>query len=357
MLFLALAFITSLVITAVAIPSIIRLARARDWLDKPSDRKAHAEHTPLLGGVGIFAGLSMALVLWIPASDYPDTRYLFASLIILFMIGIKDDLYPLSPGKKLIGQTVAAALIVYGTGATIPSFFGIFGWQELSPEFSRLFSMITLLVIINGFNLIDGINGLAGSVGAVACLFFGGYFFLVGDAFLSVIAFSLAGGILAFLYFNLTNRIFMGDTGALIIGMVIGLLTMHFLQIHHKVSVLKAPPQYLFDGVPAVAIGLLILPLFDTLRVFVLRLVKGRSPLTPDRLHVHHLLVDLGLSHGHATLWLICANLGFLAFVILFQKLDILLLLLLLFGTAALASGGLNYAVVRRRRNLKGGMT
>lgn len=354
--FLAFAFLTSLIITAVTIPSIIRLASARGWLDSPSERKIHQQQTPLLGGVGIFAGLVMALVLWMPEANYPDTRYLFASLLILFMIGIKDDLYPLSPGKKLIAQTAAAGLLVFGTGAIIPSFFGIFGWYDLSWWFSRLFSVLTLLVIINGFNLIDGINGLAGSVGTLASLFFAGYFSLVDQPYLAVLSVSLAGSLLAFLYFNFSSRIFMGDTGSLVIGMVIGMLTAHFLQLHHTISDISGATLYLFDAVPAVATGLLILPLFDTIRVFVLRVLKGRNPLAPDRMHLHHMLVDLGFNHGHATLCLICANLCFLAFVILFQSLDILLLLLLLFGFASIASGGLNYAVVKRRANLKGGM-
>ncbi|MGA1583136.1 MAG: glycosyltransferase family 4 protein [Saprospiraceae bacterium] len=353
MIFPTLAFLTALIITAFAIPSIIRLAQVRDWLDRPSERKSHTVQTPLLGGVGIFGGLVLALVLWMPEAEYLETRYVFAAMTILFMVGIKDDLYPIPAGKKLLGQLVTAGLLVFGTGAVIPSFFGIFGWYELSWWFSRLFSVLTMLVIINGFNLIDGINGLAGSMGLLCALFFGSFFFSAGEYFYSVIGWALAGALLAFLYYNFSNRIFMGDTGALVIGMVIGLLTTHFLRIHHFESGVYHPRGFMFEAVPAVAVGLLILPLFDTLRVFVLRIWKGRSPLSPDRLHLHHMLIDLGMSHGQATLLLICANLSFLLVAILLQDLNTLLLVILIFVSASVASGLLNYAVIRKRRRLE----
>jgi UDP-N-acetylmuramyl pentapeptide phosphotransferase/UDP-N-acetylglucosamine-1-phosphate transferase len=198
--------------------------------------------------------------------------------------------------------------------------------------------MFTILVIINAFNLIDGINGLSGSIGVLISLTLGTWFFLVDETALAIVAFALSGSVIAFLKYNFTPaRIFMGDTGALLMGMVCAILAIEFIEIHRDLG--ESP--YAFQAVPAVAIGLLILPLFDTLRVFVMRVLRGKSPLYPDRSHIHHILIDVGMSHMQATGTLVVVNLLFIGLAVRFQGIGTLNLLLVILGAAIALSTAL----------------
>jgi len=166
---------------------------------------------------------------------------------------------------------------------------------------------------------------------------------------LAIIAFSLAGATIAFLKYNITPaRIFMGDTGSMLIGVITAILVIEFIEIH--VGLQNSP--YAFKAVPAVAIGIVIIPLFDTLRVFVLRVFKRKSPLSPDRGHIHHLLLDCGLSHMQATSVLIMVNLAFIFFVIYFQNLgNLRLLIAILIMASALTA--IPYFISREKRRLE----
>jgi UDP-N-acetylmuramyl pentapeptide phosphotransferase/UDP-N-acetylglucosamine-1-phosphate transferase len=215
----------------------------------------------------------------------------------------------------------------------LTSLYGIFGIYDIPFIPSILLSMFTIMVIINAFNLIDGINGLSGSLGTLISLTMGTWFFLIDRTDLAIIAFSLAGATIAFLRYNFTPaRIFMGDTGSMLIGIISAILVIEFIEVHSQIQ----GSPYAFKAVPAVAIGILILPLFDTLRVFVDRLVRGKSPFHPDRSHIHHLLLDSGLTHTQATMILVIVNLAFIIFVVYFQdlgNLNLLIVILLLAST------------------------
>jgi UDP-N-acetylmuramyl pentapeptide phosphotransferase/UDP-N-acetylglucosamine-1-phosphate transferase len=183
------------------------------------------------------------------------------------------------------------------------------------------------MVIINAFNLIDGINGLSGSISTLIALVFGTWFLLVDHLEMAVVAMALAGSVIAFLKYNITPaKIFMGDTGSLLVGLICAILALQFIELH---NVLEDSP-YAVKAVPAVAIGILILPLFDTLRVFLTRILRGKSPMTADRNHIHHLLIDCGLSHMQATLLLVVVNMVFILLVFRFQYLGTFNLLLLI---------------------------
>ncbi len=170
----------------------------------------------------------------------------------------------------------------------------------------------------------------------------------MGRIELAIVAYALAGAVIAFLKYNFTPaQIFMGDTGSLLIGLTCSILTIEFIELHRE---MPASP-YSFEAVPAVAVGILILPLFDTLRVFTMRALKGKSPLHPDRTHIHHLLLDFGFTHMQATGILVAVNVFFIVLVILFQGLGSLNLLLIILGLAILLSSILFYSVSRRKAN------
>lgn len=322
-----LSLITAFILVYMAIPSIINIAKVKQLYDVPDARKSHEEVVPTLGGVAIFAGVIFSIILWTPFDVFGDLQYILCAFIIIFLIGAKDDILPMSPYRKLLGQILACFILVFKAQVRLTSLYGIFGVYELPLVVSIILSMFTILVIINAFNLIDGINGLSGSLATMISLSMGTWFFLVDRTDLAIIAYSLAGATIAFLRYNITPaRIFMGDTGSMLIGIVSAILVIEFIEIHTEIQ----GSPYAFTAVPAVAFGILILPLFDTLRVFIVRILRGKSPLHPDRSHIHHLLLDSGLSHMQATAVLVGVNLLFILFVVYFQDLGNLSLLIIL---------------------------
>jgi UDP-N-acetylmuramyl pentapeptide phosphotransferase/UDP-N-acetylglucosamine-1-phosphate transferase len=330
-----LSFITAFLLTYFAIPSIINIAKVKKLVDLPDERRSHDEATPSLGGIGIFGGLLFSVIMWTPFNVFGDLQYVLCSLVIIFLIGAKDDILPMSPNKKILGEIFAAVILVFKANVKITSLYGIFNIYDLHPVASALFSIFSILVIINAFNLIDGINGLSGSIGTLIAVTFGTWFFLVQRIELSLVAFALAGSLIAFLKYNYTPaKIFMGDTGALIVGLVCAVLSIKFIEFHKE-----APESiYAFHAAPAVAIGIMIFPLYDTLRVFVLRVANKKSPFYPDRKHIHHMLIDLGLTHMQATLILVTINALFIVFSFIFQDIGSFNLIMILLGMALTGS-------------------
>jgi len=339
-------FVTAFALAYLAIPVIIRVSKQKKLYDRPNERSAHDEPTPSLGGIAIFAGTMCGIVLWAPARTFGDLQYVLAALLIIFLLGIRDDLIPLSPLKKLLGQVLAALVLIYKSQVKITTLEGVADMQAIPEPAALALSVIAIVGIVNAFNLIDGINGLAGSVGLLACLFFGSWFVAVGHVEFAVLAFSLAGALAAFLRYNFAPaQIFMGDTGAMLIGAVCAVLALKFIEINRA---LPADALLRFDAGPAIAVAALILPLFDTLRVIIRRLLHGKSPFHPDRSHVHHFMLDAGLSHIQATTALVLVSASFLAGTVVFHVLGNSLLLLLEIVVALLLSYWLRRIVLRR---------
>lgn len=344
-----LSFITAFALTFLAIPSIISVAIKKGLTDEPGERRAHTTTTPSLGGIGIFAGMIFSIIMWTPFNYFGDLQYILCAFIIIFLIGAKDDIDPMDPGRKFLGQIFAAAILVFKANVKLTSLYGIFGIYEIPAFFSIALSIFTIIVIINAFNLIDGINGLSGSLGTLISVIFGTWFFMIDRLEIAIVAFSLAGALVAFLKYNVSPaKIFMGDTGSLLLGLVCSILTIQFIELQQGLG----DSPYKFLAAPSVAIGILILPLFDTLRVFTMRIIRGRSPFQPDRNHIHHLLLDSGLSHMQATGVLIFVNILFIFMAVKLQGIGNLYLLMLIFAIAIVLTSILFlYARQKRIKN------
>ncbi len=326
--------ITAGLITAFAIPSIIRIAEIKHLFDVPDERKHHKRSVPTLGGMAIFAGLIFSITFWTDQVQIVELQYIITSLLILFFIGIKDDLVNLRAWKKLAGQIVAALILVHMADVKLTTFYGMFGIKDLPVWFSYIFSAFTCVVITNAFNLIDGIDGLAGSLGIVGAFTFGLWFHFLGMTQYTILCSALIGSLLGFLWFNKTPaRIFMGDTGSMLIGFVMAILAMKFIE---SVRVLPRDHAYKILSVPVFTCTILIIPLFDTLRVFIIRMAQGKSPFDPDRNHIHHILIDLGISHMKATAALVGFNIIMIIIVYFLQGVrgEIILVLILAIPTA-----------------------
>ncbi|HEX2607534.1 MAG TPA: MraY family glycosyltransferase [Flavisolibacter sp.] len=291
-----------------AVPAIIRVADEKKLFDLPDARKLHNRPIASLGGVGIFIGLFIATLLSISNKDNPDFQYFFASAIVIFFLGLKDDILILSPTKKFLGQLAATAILVHLGNIRIDSMHGMFGIHQLPDLLSIPLSYITIIVIINAYNLIDGVDGLAGSLGILTTAVFGYYFSASGMTPYAVLSFSMMGSLCAFLYFNFNPaRIFMGDSGSLLLGLVNAILVIKFM------AIADTPAPVGLTSAVAIGFSILIVPLLDTLRVFSIRIAKGRSPFSPDRNHVHHLLLDRGLNHKQVTFTCLSLNSAFIA--------------------------------------------
>ncbi len=343
-----LAFITSFALTYLAIPSIIHLAKKKNLMDEPGERRSHKVSTPSLGGIGIFAGTLFSIILWTPFNYFGDLQYILCAFIIIFLIGAKDDIDPMSPSRKFLGELFAAGILVFRAKIQLTSLYGFFGIYEIPEIASVILSIFTIIVIINAFNLIDGINGLSGSLGLLITFVLGIWFYLVGSIEISIVAFALGGALVAFLKYNITPaQIFMGDTGALLLGLVCSILAIKFIELHNEI--IDSP--YTFKSAPSIAIAILILPLFDTLRVFILRLIEGKSPFNPDRKHIHHILIDLGLSHMQATGVLFLTNILFILLAIMLQDVGNLILLIIILSLAFIMSILASSMVEKRKLN------
>lgn len=292
-----------------AIPIIITVANRKQLYDIPDERKIHTKPISSLGGLGIFVGFMMGILMFSNnINKVNGFQYYIASFMVIFFFGIKDDILVLSPLKKFMGQLITAFILVFKGGLIINDMHGFLGIGIINQATSYILTVFTILVVMNAYNLIDGVDGLAGTIGVITSSFFGFYFFKNGDLFFGLMGFTFASSLLAFLIYNYTPaKIFMGDTGAMLSGAVNAILVIHFIE--------TADDSKIFPiiSTPAMGFGVLIMPLLDTLRVFTIRMLHGRSPFSPDRNHLHHLLLDRGMNHLKVTSIIGISSLFFIA--------------------------------------------
>lgn len=291
---------TSFVIAFLVAPVIIKYSLQKNLVDIPGRRKIHKKITPSMGGIAIFLGFFISSLIWIDIQNWGNIKFILVALFVIFFIGVRDDLVPLRWMLKLMGQIMAASLIIFLFDLRIKSFYGLFGIFELPDIISYGMTYFTIIVITNSYNLIDGLDGLAGTIAILSLVSFGVWFFLIDDGIFSILSFSMVGAIFAFLIFNWEpSEIFMGDTGALVIGMMLAILTIRFIDLNYN---LPEHFPYKFNASVGTAACFIIIPLVDTLRIVILRLLKKQSPFKPDKSHIHHAIMRLGMSHSQTTI-------------------------------------------------------
>jgi len=310
------ACVTSFLVAFLILPLIIKYSYQKNLMDTPGGRKIHKKVTPSLGGIAIFTGFIIASFIWLDFDQWQNIRYVMASMLIVFLIGVRDDLVPFRALHKLFGQIIAVVILMFST-IHIQSLFGFMGINQIPLIVGYLITGFTIIVITNAFNLIDGLDGLAGSVGLISLLVFGAWFYWVEDYIFSLFSFAMAGGILSFLIYNWEpSEIFMGDTGAMVIGMLLAVLVIRFMNLNDSLAV-NHPAK--FSASIATASSFIIIPLCDTLRIIILRLSKGKSPFTPDKSHIHHAIMRLGITHAKTATILSAVNLVFIALAFAFK--------------------------------------
>jgi len=317
--------LVALSVTALLMPMLIKLFHKKSLVDRIGKRKIHENDIPSMGGVGFFAAFAITVLLLSSYEQLAEHRVELLTISIMFVVGLRDDLIELKPISKLLAQLVPTFFLIYLTNLVFPSLYNFLGIGEIPYWVGVSLSLLTIVGLTNSFNLIDGLDGLAGGLALVGFLAFGTWFYIQGIEYYTLIAFAFAGSLLGFLYFNWQPaKIFMGDTGALVIGFILAIFCIRFIEINAslpKATFLK------INSVITMAVSILIVPIFDTLRVITVRLLRRQSPFSADQNHTHHMLLRLGLTHAQTTLLLVGVNIAFilLAFVLDFLGDNILM--------------------------------
>lgn len=308
----------SFLITFLLLPVIIKIFKQLKWVDTPGTHKIHSDFVPSMGGVAIMSGAIMALLMALPLQQWIAMKYFFVSVALMFIIGLRDDVLALSPRQKLFSQFLPVFVLVFLDDVVLVSFYGLAPISNFSLPVAYGVSILTVIIISNAYNLIDGIDGLAGAIGFVALVFFGTWFQLADQPYLCLLALIFAGSILAFLLFNWQpSSIFMGDTGALTIGLILSFFAIRFINLNFG---LPEGHPVKFNASVSTGVCVLIIPMFDTLRVIILRIKNGQSPFHADRNHLHHRLLARGLSHASAVTWLAGINIFFIVLAFLLKS-------------------------------------
>lgn len=315
-------FVLCVLLAGFLIPQILLIAFRRNLFDEVNDRKIHKGLVPRLGGIAfvpvIFTSIAIVLVSNIQlgfdniltafADSYLPLLSTFIALELLYLVGMADDLIGIKYRAKFMVQIICAAFLISG-GVWFSDLTGVLGIEEVSPWFGYPFTLIVIVFLINAINLIDGIDGLASGLSSIACAIYGFSFYLLGDYALSVVSFATLGVLIPFFYYNVFGnvnkhkKIFMGDTGSLTIGLILAVLG----------TLLFTHPESVNIGIstPILAFSPLIVPCFDVIRVYLLRIRQHHSPFLPDKNHIHHKILAAGMKPRAAMITIISVSLLF----------------------------------------------
>jgi UDP-GlcNAc:undecaprenyl-phosphate GlcNAc-1-phosphate transferase len=338
--------VVAFLLSIAGIPSIIFTAIKYRLFDRSDGhRKSHKIHISRLGGVAIFCSFTITTLLFATLADYKQANFLITSSIILFALGLKDDLYGVNPSTKFLMQLVVAVILVVAGEFRLSSLYGVFYVWEVNVLWGSLFSIVVIIFVNNAFNLIDGVDGLAGTLGALAMLSFGIFFAIADDFSYAFIAFAMFGAICGFLIFNYAPaKIFMGDTGALIIGLVCVILAIKFIELN-KVGSLPKPKFY---SAPSIAVAVLLVPVFDSLRIFFIRILHRKPPFTGDRNHIHHRLQRLGFNSNQIVIGLGLFTITMVFLAVKLQHLGNFTLISLLISVCILVNVAITFAIGKK---------
>ena len=317
-----LSFLLALGISAYLVPVVIRVVTSLRLFDHPNERSSAIRPIPTLGGIAIFLSFVFAATIGLYGHELPGMTYIFAAILLMCFVGLKDDVVDLPPWKKLVAEIITAGCIVIFANIRFTNFHGFLGIGEIGILTSFVITTFFIIVIINSVNLIDGIDGLASGLIILYATVFGFWFLLSGHIDYAILSFTIVGSTAGFFYFNVfggKNKIFMGDTGSLVLGTILSIIVIQFNEFNISQQGLLA-----IESVPLVSFGILIYPLADTLRVFIIRIIQNKSPFSPDKNHLHHRLLTLGFSHKKATFTIILTNMLFIILVFSLHNIGII---------------------------------
>lgn len=312
-------FLTVAAITGFIIPQILLIAFRKNLYDDTDPRKIHKGSIPRLGGIAFFPAILLTLMLtygfvltYLPVSLYwPMVQsiralsFIIAAILVLFLVGMADDLIGLKYRGKFAAQIIAAILVIVG-GVYTDNLHGFLGITTMPYPVSVVLTALLIVFITNAINLIDGIDGLASGLSSIACAYYGIMFYQAGHMPFALLAFAAMGALVPFFYYNVFGnpakhkKIFMGDTGAITIGIILSILSIRLCSVTE-----------IADGAnpAAIAFAPLLIPGLDVVRVYLRRLKTHRNPFMPDKTHIHHKLLGIGITQRIAMISIVAMSL------------------------------------------------
>ena len=289
---MALAFLVS----TIAYPYVLAFARKHKVVDNPSARKLQRVPVPVMGGTSVYIGMLVAVVVGLIFVPNVRVVKIMSLLTVMYAIGVWDDVKDVSASLRFLVELLVVWMMILILGVEINDFHGLWGIHEVPDAVSVPLSLVAGVGIMNAVNLIDGVDGYCSTYGAMACAAFAIIFYYCGDMPMFAMALISIGAFIPFFFHNVfgkTSKMFLGDGGSLMLGTLLAFFTFRVLTHGSPEAV------YVASGVslPAVCLAILAVPVFDTLRVMIVRVIKGGSPFHPDKTHLHHLFIDLNFSH------------------------------------------------------------
>lgn len=304
------------VVTMLAYPHVLSYARRHNIVDNPNARKLQRVPVPVMGGLTVYIGYFVAsTVAFLLTKDVRIVKVM-AVLTVMGSVGIWDDIKDITPALRFAVEVLVVWAIMILFDVEINDFHGLWGIRRIPAQFSIPLSLIAGVGIINAVNLIDGVDGLCSSFGMMTCLVFAYIFHHVGDTTMFFIAMIVIGGLLPFFFHNVfgqSSKMFLGDGGSLMLGTLLTLFTFNTLSADSPCFAIG------YSGLSLVALTLAILsiPVFDTLKVMIYRVARGKSPFLPDKTHLHHLFIELGFSHLATSFIMVFMNLTIVGLLLL----------------------------------------
>ena len=300
-------FFTALLLVGWIHPRLVKIALLKNIVDNPDARKLQRTPVPVLGGVAVFFGVVIAIGCMSSVVDCSGLPVVIMAMMAMLYTGTMDDILSLSPGLRFVIEIVVVLLLIFVGGYCIDDFHGLWNIGRFSYWCAVPLTVVAAVGIINAINLVDGVNGLSSGYCIMACLIFGTLFFLAGEAPMTILAAVSVGALIPFFLHNVfgkTSKMFIGDGGTLVMGVVMSVFVIAILQNGSRVAAYVNPNV----GLVPFTLAVLSVPVFDTLRVMSTRILKGTSPFRPDMTHLHHMFIDLGCSHVATTLAILGVN-------------------------------------------------
>ena len=300
-------FFTALLLVGWIHPRLVKIALLKNIVDNPDARKLQRTPVPVLGGVAVFFGVVIAIGCMSSVIDCSGLPVVIMAMMAMLYTGTMDDILSLSPGLRFVIEIVVVLLLIFVGGYCIDDFHGLWNIGRFSYWYAVPLTVVAAVGIINAINLVDGVNGLSSGYCIMACLIFGTLFFLAGEAPMTILAAVSVGALIPFFLHNVfgkTSKMFIGDGGTLVMGVVMSVFVIAILQNGSRVAAYVNPNV----GLVPFTLAVLSVPVFDTLRVMSTRILKGTSPFRPDKTHLHHMFIDLGCSHVATTLAILGVN-------------------------------------------------
>jgi phospho-N-acetylmuramoyl-pentapeptide-transferase len=300
-------FFTALLLVGWIHPRLVKIALLKNIVDNPDARKLQRTPVPVLGGVAVFFGVVIAIGCMSSVVDCSGLPVVIMAMMAMLYTGTMDDILSLSPGLRFVIEIVVVLLLIFVGGYCIDDFHGLWNIGRFSYWCAVPLTVVAAVGIINAINLVDGVNGLSSGYCIMACPIFGTLFFLAGEAPMTILAAVSVGALIPFFLHNVfgkTSKMFIGDGGTLVMGVVMSVFVIAILQNGSRVAAYVNPNV----GLVPFTLAVLSVPVFDTLRVMSTRILKGTSPFRPDKTHLHHMFIDLGCSHVATTLAILGVN-------------------------------------------------